>query len=193
MPTSIQLDTGSIEGVLKNDEALYAFVAAAKRRRWTVSISRLVFEEMFATTEGWQVAKSKKLQQLAEALPGRFLITRSARELWPLELDQCISGALPAPDSRVAMMQIQYVARTGRIDETDLPNIVTTVNGWKEARWMKSDRNNWFDAGVAASAAYMDAFVTKDKNLMKRCRWLRKHGCLTFETVTLEQLYARTD
>jgi hypothetical protein len=57
--------------------------------------------------------------------------------------------------------------------------------------WLKSDRNNRFDAGIAASAAYVDAFVTQDDNLTKRCRWLRKHGCLLFETMTLEQLYAR--
>lgn len=57
-------------------------------------------------------------------------------------------------------------------------------------KWMKPDRNNWFDAGVAASAAYAAVFVTDDRNLATRCKWLRERRCISFETKTLAELLA---
>ncbi|WP_225411677.1 hypothetical protein [Stigmatella hybrida] len=274
---------------MKTDEALDLFVAMVRKKRWKVSISRLVLEELLSCSAEKQIAACGQLFRLAERLRDVFLVACSARQLWPLELDQCISAVLPAPDFSTAMSQIQHVALTGKIEGTDLSQIAHTVKGWKQDReeksvlervqgraffeqqgmsarglgielgkygprsipewflesalrelagrpsffvkrfyrerdrflslrawaalshmvmfsdsippdwrnqhpitsWMKSDRNNWFDAGVAASAAYVDAFVTQDANLTKRCRWLRKRECLTFETLTLEQLYAR--
>lgn len=285
----IQLDTSSVSEVMKTDEALDSFVAMARKRRWKVSISRFVLEELLSGSAEKQITACGQLFRLAERLRDVFLIACSARQLWPLELDQCISAVLPVSDFSTAMSQIQHVALTRRIEGTDLSQIANTVKGWKQDReeksvlmraqgraffkqegmtalglgielekyapkmipdwilesaikelagrpsfivkriyrerdrflslrawaalshmvmfsdsippdlrnqhpitsWMKSDRNNWFDAGVAASAAYVDAFVTQDANLTKRCRWLRKRGCLTFETLTLEQLYAR--
>jgi predicted nucleic acid-binding protein len=286
----IQLDTSSISEVLKTNETLLSFVTLAQRRRWKVSISRLVLQELFVTSaREWQVARCEQLLKLSEQLRGAFLIASSAREVWPIELDQRVSAALATPDFLKAMSQIRHVALTGKSEETELPLLGTAAREWKEAReeksvleraqgrafftqegmtargigvelekygprsipewifesalrdlagrpsflvrrlyrerdrflslrawaalihmvmyadsippdlrtqhpntsWLRSDRNNWFDAGVAASAAYVDAFITQDGNLTKCCRWLRKHQCLAFETMTLEQLYAR--
>jgi hypothetical protein len=64
-------------------------------------------------------------------------------------------------------------------------------NQHSNTEWMRSDENNWYDAAVASAAAYADRFVTEDRNLTQRCRWLRRHGCLRMRTLSLEELFAQ--
>ncbi|MCY1003709.1 hypothetical protein OWM54_41855 [Myxococcus sp. MISCRS1] len=56
------------------------------------------------------------------------------------------------------------------------------------ATLLKSGKNDWYDAAVAASCAYADVFVTADDNLAGRCKFLRQRGCLHFQTMTYAEL-----
>jgi hypothetical protein len=134
----IQLDTSGISKVMKTDEALSLFVSMAKKKRWKVSISRLVLDELLCGPAERQMAACVQLLKLADQLKGVFLIACSAKQLWPLELDQCISAVLSVPDYAGTMAQIQHVARTGEIEKTGMPQIADAVTEWKLVRDEKS-------------------------------------------------------
>lgn len=48
----------------------------------------------------------------------------------------------------------------------------------------------WYDAFIAGTAAYMDILVSDDKNLRRRCEFLRKRGLLSFRTQELSEFLA---
>ncbi len=55
----------------------------------------------------------------------------------------------------------------------------------------KGGRGDWFDAGIAATAALADRLVSDDAELKRRCDWLRARRLLNFETVMLADLLKR--
>jgi len=55
-------------------------------------------------------------------------------------------------------------------------------------RMLRRTRNDWYDAAVAAAAAYSDVLVTGDVILSQRCAFLRQRGQLHFRTITLTEL-----
>jgi len=55
-------------------------------------------------------------------------------------------------------------------------------------RMLRRTRNDWYDAAVAAAAAYSDVLVTGDVILSQRCAFLRQRGQLHFCTITLTEL-----
>ncbi|MCE9669807.1 hypothetical protein LY474_18580 [Myxococcus stipitatus] len=62
------------------------------------------------------------------------------------------------------------------------------LNQHPMGRWMRSGRNDAFDAAVAAGAAYSDLLVTEDASLTERCRFLRNRQCIGFRPVGLDEL-----
>ncbi|NTX33043.1 hypothetical protein HUA78_01195 [Myxococcus sp. CA033] len=69
--------------------------------------------------------------------------------------------------------------------ETVPPDI---LNQHPMGRWLRSGRNDVFDAAVAAGAAYSDLLVTEDAILTERCRFLRNRQCIGFRPIGLDEL-----
>jgi hypothetical protein len=74
------------------------------------------------------------------------------------------------------------------IAETVPPGI---LNQHPMGRWLRSGRNDAFDAAVGAGAAYSDVLVTEDAILTERCRFLRNRKCISFKTIGLDELLRR--
>jgi hypothetical protein len=55
------------------------------------------------------------------------------------------------------------------------------------ARAIRRDIGNWFDASIAASAAYGDVFLTNDRGLREKCLHLRSRGLLRFQSLSLSE------
>lgn len=53
------------------------------------------------------------------------------------------------------------------------------------------DKNNFYDAALASTAAYAEYFVTKDNRLLRRCNFLKNRSCVSFSAVTLKGLHER--
>jgi hypothetical protein len=62
------------------------------------------------------------------------------------------------------------------------------LSGHQNTKMLRRTPNDWYDAAVAASAAYSDVLVTGDRILSQRCAFLRQRGHLHFRTITLTKL-----
>ncbi len=56
---------------------------------------------------------------------------------------------------------------------------------------MKTHRNDFLDAQIAAEAARADVFITEDKGLIARCEVLRAGACIQFRSMALEPFLGR--
>lgn len=55
-------------------------------------------------------------------------------------------------------------------------------------RWLKSSRNDYYDAAIAAASAYGSVLVTQDNGLSERCRFLHNRGFIGFSAMPWEAL-----
>jgi hypothetical protein len=53
---------------------------------------------------------------------------------------------------------------------------------------LRPHRNDWYDASIAASAAYADYFVVEDQPFRDRCALARAKGFLEFKAVTVREV-----
>ncbi|WP_147450137.1 hypothetical protein [Corallococcus carmarthensis] len=62
------------------------------------------------------------------------------------------------------------------------------ISGHPSLGMLKRHDNDWYDAGVAASSAYCDVFVTHDKTLRQRCEFMCGKGMFHFRLTGLKEL-----